>query len=555
MLVLNVSSVAALWFGANRIDAGDLQVGSLIAFLSYLAQILMSVMMATFMVVMVPRAAVCAERIIEVLDTAVDGRLGRPRRSPSSHGRGGRSSCATSASTTPAPRHPVLDGHLASPRRPARPRRSSAARARARPRCSTWCRGCSTSPPARCWSTASTSASSTPSCCGAASAWSRRSRTCSPARWPATCATASPTPPTRSCGPRSRSPRPADFVAAMPGGLDAPIAQGGTNVSGGQRQRLAIARALVRKPEIYLFDDSFSALDLATDARLRAALGPAHRRRHGGDRGASGSRRSSTPTRSSCSRTAARSASAPTRSCSTTARPTPRSSSRSIERRRQRAPSDDDRSPEGGGRRPAAAPERGSGPHGRGRHAGREVEGLRRGDPAAAASLAARAGRWRCWSSSWRSSASRCPCSARRSSATPPTSSSTGVSGQPAASTSPRCTASLLGVLASTSCSAVLAWLQAYLLAGVVQRTMSRLRGRRRGQAQPPAARLRRPPAPRRPAQPGHQRHRQHRPEPAADAQPDADLGAHHRRRGRDDVHRSRRCSPSSRWSPCRCRS
>ena len=65
-----------------------------------------------------------------------------------------------------------------------------------------------------------------------------------------------------------------DFVAAMPAGLDSPIAQGGTNVSGGQRQRLAIARALVRKPEIYLFDDSFSALDLSTDARLRAALAP-----------------------------------------------------------------------------------------------------------------------------------------------------------------------------------------------------------------------------------------------------------------------------------------
>ena len=71
----------------------------------------------------------------------------------------------------------------------------------------------------------------------------------------------------------------ADFVRAMPGGLDARIAQGGTNVSGGQRQRLAIARALVRKPEIYLFDDSFSALDLATDARLRAALAPVHGRR------------------------------------------------------------------------------------------------------------------------------------------------------------------------------------------------------------------------------------------------------------------------------------
>ena len=67
-----------------------------------------------------------------------------------------------------------------------------------------------------------------------------------------------------------------DFVRAMPEGLDAPIAQGGTNVSGGQRQRLAIARALVRRPEIYLFDDSFSALDLATDARLRAALRPGH---------------------------------------------------------------------------------------------------------------------------------------------------------------------------------------------------------------------------------------------------------------------------------------
>jgi ATP-binding cassette subfamily B protein len=66
----------------------------------------------------------------------------------------------------------------------------------------------------------------------------------------------------------------ADFVRAMPGGLDSPINQGGTNVSGGQRQRLAIARALVHKPEIYLFDDSFSALDLATDARLRAALAP-----------------------------------------------------------------------------------------------------------------------------------------------------------------------------------------------------------------------------------------------------------------------------------------
>ncbi len=110
------------------------------------------------------------------------------------------------------------------------------------------------------------------SSCGGGSASCRSGPTCSPAPWPATCATASPTPPTTQLWQALEVAQAADFVRAMPGGLEAPIAQGGTNVSGGQRQRLAIARVLVRAPQIYLFDDSFSALDLATDARLRASL-------------------------------------------------------------------------------------------------------------------------------------------------------------------------------------------------------------------------------------------------------------------------------------------
>ena len=88
----------------------------------------------------------------------------------------------------------------------------------------------------------------------------------------ATSATASPTRPTTSCGRRCGSPRPRTSSAPCPGSSTPRSAQGGTNVSGGQRQRLSIARALVKKPEIYVFDDSFSALDVATDARLRAAL-------------------------------------------------------------------------------------------------------------------------------------------------------------------------------------------------------------------------------------------------------------------------------------------
>ena len=109
MLVMNVSSVAVLWFGADRIDDGTLSLGALIAFLSYLTQILMSVMMATFMAVLIPRAAVCAERIQEVLETPSSVARARPRRSPTSTVTA-RSSCATSSSATRAPTSPVVTG-------------------------------------------------------------------------------------------------------------------------------------------------------------------------------------------------------------------------------------------------------------------------------------------------------------------------------------------------------------------------------------------------------------------------------------------------------------
>ena len=287
MLILNVSSVAVLWFGGHRVDAGQMQIGALTAFLAYLVQILMSVMMATFMLMMVPRA-------VGVRRPDRGGPRHRDLGGPA--GRAGHRARTAAASwssaacefTYPGAEEPVLRGpvlhrparadhrdHRLHRRRQDHPGQPGAAAVRRHRR-----RGAT--------STGSTYATWTRSCCGAGSGWCRRRRSCSPAPSPATCATASRTPPRTRCGRRWRSPRRRDFVEAMPERLDAPITQGGTNVSGGQRQRLAIARALIRQPEIYLFDDSFSALDLATDARLRAALRPGHHRRDGRDRRAAG---------------------------------------------------------------------------------------------------------------------------------------------------------------------------------------------------------------------------------------------------------------------------
>ena len=269
MLVMNVSSVAVIWFGAFQVQENGVEIGTLFAFLQYLMQILMGVMMATFMFVMIPRAAVCANRIGEVLETAPS--VDAPEAAASAPVPAGRVEFDDVSFAYPGADDAVLHDLTFT----------------VEPGTTTAIIG-------------STGAGKT-TLIGLVARlfdvtagsvrvdgvdvrdydpdelWQRiglvqqraflfSGTVASNLRYGNGEATDDELWQALELGQAK------DFVAAMPEGLEAPIAQGGTNVSGGQRQRLAIARALVKRPEIYIFDDSFSALDLATDAALRRAL-------------------------------------------------------------------------------------------------------------------------------------------------------------------------------------------------------------------------------------------------------------------------------------------
>ena len=270
MFIVNAASAWVVWLGGKRIASGELQIGQLVAFLTYLVLILMSAMFATFIAVLWPRSAVCGERIVEVLDT-----------SPSV--------TAPSSPVTPTQRATVrfddVTFNYPGAEVPVLSNMSFEA-----------------------------SAGQTLAIIGSTGAgkttmlgliarlfdvttgsvqvdgvnvrqldpqvlWSRLGMVPQrPYLFSGTVASnlryANPEATDAELWAALDIAQATEFVTAMPGGLDAAVEQGGTNLSGGQRQRLAIARAIVRRPEIYLFDDSFSALDLATDARLRAALKP-----------------------------------------------------------------------------------------------------------------------------------------------------------------------------------------------------------------------------------------------------------------------------------------
>lgn len=268
--VMNVSTIGVTWFGAFRVAEGYMQTGQLLAFIQYLMTILMSVMMATMMLMIAPRAVVSARRIAEVLDT--DSSVVPPAHPVQAVTARGRVELRDVEFKYPGAEQPVLTGIDLT----VRPGETTAI-------------------------VGSTGAGKTTLISliprlfdvtgGSVEVdgvdvreldpdllWSRIGLVPQkPYLFTGTVASnlryGKPDATDDELWAALETAQAADFVRAMPAQLDAPIAQGGTNVSGGQRQRLSIARALVKKPDIYIFDDSFSALDVVTDARLRAALG------------------------------------------------------------------------------------------------------------------------------------------------------------------------------------------------------------------------------------------------------------------------------------------
>ncbi|MEY9838780.1 ABC transporter ATP-binding protein [Streptacidiphilus sp. EB103A] len=269
MMVVNISSVAVMWFGAHRIDSGGMQIGALTAFLSYLMQILMSVMMATFMFMMVPRAEVCAERIEEVLDTETT--VLPPLAPVRELRRAGFLELRDAEFRYPGAESAVLR-HVSLSARPGEITAVIGSTGSGKTTLLTLIPRLSDATDGSVLVDGVDVRDLDPALLAKTVGLVPQK----PYLFTGTVATnlryGNPDATDEDLWAALETAQAKDFVEALAEGLDAPIAQGGTNVSGGQRQRLAIARVLVRRPEIYLFDDSFSALDYATDARLRAAL-------------------------------------------------------------------------------------------------------------------------------------------------------------------------------------------------------------------------------------------------------------------------------------------
>ena len=269
MLILNVTVIGVIWFGGMQVDSGEIQIGTLFAFMQYAMIILSGVLMASFMTLMIPRAAVSAERIGEVLDTASS--LARPADAPAEFPAPGTVEFTDVTFTYPGAEHPILSGISF----------------RAEPGETVAVVGSTGAGKTTLISMIPRLFDVTDGVVEVGGLDVRRADL--DALW-ATIGLV-PQRPFLFSGTIASNLRfgreeatdaelwhaleiaqASDFVSQMDGGLDAPISQGGTNVSGGQRQRLAIARAIVHEPRVLVFDDSFSALDLTTDARLRQAL-------------------------------------------------------------------------------------------------------------------------------------------------------------------------------------------------------------------------------------------------------------------------------------------